>query len=119
MMDNKIQIISQTTNGKIYKCSKCANIHMEYKNLYFKFSQKEYLSFKEFFFTIDGEYWEKRNKGCFSKRKIMIPISHRNFMIALNSIEVYELKALFTDEKSGEKRFKLTNLSVFENISVN
>lgn len=119
MKNKNIQLISKTSNGRIYICSSCANIHIEYKNLSFSFTKEEYDSFKKYFSTIDGEYWESRNKDSFHDRKIQIPIGHKNFKIAMNSIEVYELKVLLSDEKSGENRFDLLGSHALEMISVN
>ncbi len=119
MKNKSIQLINRTTNGKVFKCSKCTNIHLEYKNLSFNFTKDEYVKFKNYFLTIDGEYWENLNKNSFYDRKIMIPIGHKNFMISMNSVEVYELKALFSEKKQHEKRVDLSSFNILNAISVN
>ena len=118
-MCKNIKLISKTVNGRIYKCLRCNNIQIEYKNLSFSFSHKEYQSFKDYFLTIDGEYWENINKNTHHERKVLIPIGHRNVMIAMNSVEVHELKALFSGKKNGEKRFEIGHQGIFEKVLLN
>jgi hypothetical protein len=88
--------INQTENGKIFRCPGCNKIHIEYKNLNFNFSDKEYKHFANYFKELDGQYWEKTNINMPYLRKIIVPIGHKNVNILLNNTELQELKNLFS-----------------------
>ncbi|ALO17341.1 hypothetical protein L21SP5_03744 [Salinivirga cyanobacteriivorans] len=68
-----MEIISQTINGKIFKCTSCSAIHIEYKNINFNFSQIQYNHFKKIILKIDGKEFEERNRHTVYRRKIIIP----------------------------------------------
>lgn len=92
-----IKIISQTAHGRVFKCPACSQIHFEFKNLNFNFSSKrDYNTFCDYFLRMDGEYWEAKNKDSYFKRRIIVPIGHKNFNILINNQELLELKALFS-----------------------
>jgi hypothetical protein len=88
--------INQTENGKVFKCSSCNKIHIEYKNLNFNFDNKEYLHFAKYFQKLDGQYWEYLNRESPYQRKIQVPIGHKNLNILLSNTELQELKLLFS-----------------------
>ena len=88
--------INQTENGKIFRCPDCNKIHIEYKNLNFSLNDKEYESFVNYFKELDGQYWEKINSNVPYRRKIIVPIGHKNVNILLNNTELQELKKLFS-----------------------
>jgi hypothetical protein len=90
--------INQTENGSVFRCSGCSKIHIEYKNLNFNFSEKEYTDFAKYFKELDGSHWEKQNSQLPYRRKIIVPIGHNNINILLNSEELSELKSLFSKE---------------------
>jgi hypothetical protein len=104
-----IQLIGKTANGKIFKCDKCSAIHVEFKNLAFNLSEKQFPSFVEGILDIKGAEWEERNKDSYFSRKILIPTGHNTINILLNNQELNELKELLTD-RTGTK-------TVFRNIS--
>jgi len=103
------QLIGKTSNGKIFKCSKCNAIHVEFRNLGFNLSEKQFPSFVKSILELDGAEWEKRNKDSYFSRKIRIPTGQSTFNILLNKRELNELKILLTD-RSGTK-------IIFNNIS--
>lgn len=96
------RLIGKTINGKIFKCSKCNAIHVEFKNLGFNFSEKQFQSFTESILELDGAEWEQRNHHSDFSRKIVIPTGHAAINILLNKQELDELKELLTD-RTGTK----------------
>lgn len=90
-----MEIMSKTKNGQVYICNKCSKIHIEFGNLNFNFSQKEFDDFADYILTLDGNYWKEENKDTPFARKIFIPIGHKNFNVLLSSKELEEMKSLF------------------------
>jgi hypothetical protein len=86
-------------NGKIFKCSRCSKIHIEYKNLHFTFSEVEFVFFKDFFLKLEPEKWEFINRNSFYIRKIMVPMGHKNFSALFHATEINELKEMFKNLK--------------------
>ena len=99
-------MINQTNNGKVFRCPGCNKIHIEYKNLNFNFNDKEYRDFANYFKGLDGQYWEDINYHTPYRRKIIVPIGHKNVNILLNNTELQELKKLFS--KPIVKKQKMT-----------
>lgn len=93
------KVSNKTENGKVFKCSKCDAIHIEYKNLNFNFSEKQYKHFAEYIMKLDGKEWEHKNRNTQYRRKIIIPIGHKSVNILLNNAELQELKQLFSAKK--------------------
>jgi len=93
------KVSNKTENGKVFKCSKCDAIHIEYKNLNFNFSEKQYKHFADYILKLDGEEWENKNRNSHYRRKIIIPIGHKSVNILLNNTELQELKQLFSSKK--------------------
>ena len=89
------EIISQSKNGQVFKCSSCNKIHIEYKNLNFNFDEEGFHHLVNYFLNLDGEYWERRNVNNDFRRKILVPINHENFHVLLNNKELLEMKELF------------------------
>ncbi len=106
------EIYSETRNGKVFRCSSCNQIHIEYKNLNFNFSNAEYDFFANYFLKLDGDLWEERNKDTHYSRKIIVPVSHKNLNIILNKEELEELKILLGDKRKKYK-MKLINHNHF------
>ena len=102
-------VMNQTENGKIFRCSGCNKIHIEYKNLNFNFDEEEYENFANYFMELDGPYWESVNTHVEFGRKIIVPVGHRNLNMLLNTRELEELKQLF----SGPITNQLELLSYF------
>lgn len=91
-----LKIYSQTQNGRIFKCPNCTMIHFEFQNLNFNFNSiKEMEYTANYFFRLEAKLWETKNSGSFFRRKIFVPIGHKNFHILLNSQEALEIKKLF------------------------
>ncbi|UMB61616.1 hypothetical protein MHL31_05270 [Lutibacter sp. A80] len=104
-----INLISQTENGRVFRCPTCKLIHFEYKNLNFNFTNKEYNFFVNYMLEIDGDYWEIKNANSYFKRKIFIPAGNNNFNIILNKKELIEIKKLLSKSHINPK----TPLNIF------
>lgn len=95
-MENAKEIIyRQSINGKVYKCSKCGDIHFDFKNLSFSFSKEEFLQFKNYFLNLNEHYWASLNDSMNSTKKIRIPIHHKNLLLSFSTDEIIEIKELF------------------------
>lgn len=104
------KVISKTENGHIFICAKCDMFHIEYKNLNFNFkNRKDYQSFANYFIKLKGEHWEGLNKEAHFKRKIIVPIGHKNFNVLLNNEELLELKQLFVEGGASQSKGKTLN----------
>ncbi len=120
MKQCKLEVLSSSVNGKIFKCHTCNKIHIEYKNLNFAFSENEYFFFKDYFLKLKPEKWERINQNTIYKRKIMVPIGHRNFTIMFHSNEIYEIKELFGNHKTKSNYSEMIALNSIEaDLSLN
>ena len=99
--------INQTENGKIFRCSSCNKIHIEFNNLNFNFNDKEYAHFANYFLKLNGKYWEEINLYSNFKRKIIVPVGHKNVNFLLNNKELQELKQLLSKSKINFKKIEL------------
>ncbi len=104
--------INLTKNGQVFKCSKCNRIHIEFKNLNFNFSEKQFAHFASYLSEINPDEREKDNAHLIYKRKIIIPIGNKQVNIMLNKAELIELKQLFSNI------FPESEIKPFENIKV-
>jgi len=104
------RVISQTTNGRVFICPNCEKIHIEFNNFLFSFNNDEFGYFKSCFERIDACYYEKMNTNIAYKRKIIVPIGHRNVSMMLNKKELKELQVLLTKraEPKGQSFFLST-----------
>ncbi|MBS2100447.1 DUF6686 family protein [Carboxylicivirga linearis] len=89
-------IISQTSNGKVFICNKCDKIHIEFYHFLFSFDEEAYAFFKDNIAQVDGAYYENVNAGLNYRRKIVVPLGHRNVSMLLNQKELNELKLLLS-----------------------
>ncbi len=101
--------INQTKNGRIFRCVSCNKIHIEFNNINFNFNDEEYEHFVDYFKDLDGEFWELVNSNSNYKRKIIVPVGHRNINFLLNNEELDELKELLTHAIIKNKSIKLIN----------
>lgn len=91
--------LSTTAHGKVIKCLSCKSYHIEFNNLLFTFSKDEFLHFRTYFLALDANYWEAKNTNSVYRRKIMIPVGHKNITALFNLAEIEELKLLFNPKK--------------------
>ena len=93
------KVSNKTENGKVFKCSNCDAIHIEYKNLNFNFSEKQYKHFVKTILDLDGDELEYKNQNSQYRRKIILKIGHENVNILLDNGELQELKKLLSYKK--------------------
>ena len=87
-----VHIIKETKQGKVFKCSSCNKIHIEFGNLNFNFSEYQYKIFSEYISNLDGDFYEKHNARSFLTRKIRIPLGSSGFCFLLSGDELKQLK---------------------------
>lgn len=103
------QIIAETINGKIFKCSKCNAIHIEYKNLNFNFNDKDFKKFVRYIQNLDGIEWETCNANSCFRRKILLPVGSGYFYALFNNEELEEFKQLVNIEhRKKEEKYEQT-----------
>ncbi|MBI9067382.1 MAG: hypothetical protein JEZ09_08830 [Salinivirgaceae bacterium] len=108
-MDN---IINETKNGKVFICKSCKKIHVEFNNLNFNFTKEEFYHFSRYISQVNGEYWEKVNTDSTYRRKILIPLDHKNLNLLLNKEELEEMKILLKSAPLKQKQMKLLAYSM-------
>ncbi|MFV0377406.1 MAG: DUF6686 family protein [Mangrovibacterium sp.] len=106
--------INQTTNGRIYKCSECNKIHVDYKNLSFSFQPQQYQNIQKYIQQLDAAYWASQNEEANGQYRVMIPINHESLMLNFTPFEISELKELFVDRLDCPKRFRLLKTQNFD-----
>lgn len=110
-MCNSIKTISKVSNGELSICKNCNIYHLEYNNIYFEFTVKQYEQFKTYLLNIESDYWEDRYADANVKRKIPIPSLQSNLVLMFNRQEISELKYLFcTNNKVFETYLKVDDI---------
>lgn len=94
MKENNFNVLSQCKHGKIFKCHTCDKIHIEYKNFYFSFNDKEYESFKNFFVKFNNKCTCKSTQNKLCKGRFKISMGHSNLAALFSHSEIDELKSL-------------------------
>ncbi len=110
------KIINRSLNGKVFKCSCCNKMYIEFNNMMFTFHETEFQSFVDYIISVDPEKWEKENRKSPLDRKIAISVSHRSILFILNRNELEELKELL-NPRMGKTNNYLNKL--YANICVN
>ena len=120
MANTKEKVYSLSINGKVYKCAACGNIHFDFKNLSFSFSKEEFNQFRNYFLSLNEEYWAELNEHVGSDKPIRVPIHHKNLLLSFSVEEIKEIKALFAAKR--EKRIAqpiLRNSTIFADLCYN
>ena len=90
-----MKTIKETNNGRVFMCGKCDALHVEYKNLNFNLTNKQFNDFSTYLNDLDGMEWENRNADSTFTRKIIVPTQDPFFNVILNNNELRELRVLF------------------------
>lgn len=106
--------INQTINGRIYRCSECNKIHIDYKNLSFSFQIPEYRTVQSYIHQLDAAYWAGQNKKVNGRYRVMIPINHENLLLNFSPEEIAELKELLVDRLDGKRHFHFLKTRSFD-----
>lgn len=115
-----MEILIQTTNGKIFKCANCEAIHIEYKNLNFNFKEHQFWKFVEYINQVDGQEIEQRNSHSNFKRKIIIPVGNGNFNVLMNREELEDFKRLLNLQDISapyQRTFKVCEFEFTSNLN--
>lgn len=114
MCNNKS--LAQNSNGNILYCQSCKKYTIEYKNLCFTFSEKDYQQFRDYFIRLDAEYWEYKNADTIYRRKVIVPVGHKKLNAVFNRREIEELQQLLQTKEHKvytENISKALKLSAF------
>nr|WP_123803307.1 DUF6686 family protein [Flavivirga aquatica] len=88
--------MSKVKSGELSFCCQCGIYHLEFNNIYFEFSRKEFEQFKAYILDIEMDYWEHRYAMAKLKRKIPIPSMQQNLVLMFKNQEIRELQMLLT-----------------------
>ena len=97
--------LAVTSSGKLSVCEGCQFFHFIFNNLYFEFDVDQYLSFKDYLYNIEIDYWEHKYASCDLSRRIPISVSQENLILMFNRFEILELKKLFLIAESTKVQF--------------
>lgn len=113
-----VEILIQTTNGKIFKCAQCNAFHVEFKNLNFNLNDGDFWKFVQYITDIDGKYCEKQNARSNYSRKVIIPVGSGRFNILLNNEELEEFKLLLNFKERYRPYQTTIKAGEFEFVSI-
>lgn len=108
-MKEGVKIISRVKSGELWFCSGCNAYHLMFNNLFFAFTKKELIGFKNYVDKLEIGYWEHKYACSNLRRKIPIPTSQENLVIMLNRQEVIELQTLLAFKNASIKAYKTLN----------
>ncbi|MCS2958516.1 hypothetical protein NXX53_18735 [Bacteroides salyersiae] len=110
-----MELINKTRSGMISYCDHCKVYHLEFGNLFFRFTEDGFLHFRNYVVGINGTEAARMNHGLMSNRKIFLRLSSENVYFCLTNAELQELKTLVllqTDEEVLQD-FGLTFCRIF------
>ncbi len=87
-------ILNETEKGRIFLCSFCNGIHVEFGNISLKFEVEEFKSFKELLEAIDINNPFKGSMCINDKGKIMFATGLPEVVLLFDPYEIEELKKL-------------------------
>ena len=99
----------QSANGQIFLCDKCDKIHVEFNGIGIDFTNQFHLqAFYRYLKSIDGEYYEKKNRNKTYRRKIIIPLPDSKGKLLFTNGELIEFRQLIFNFLGKADRFKQT-----------
>lgn len=102
-MCHNIKTISKVSSGELSICEQCKIYHLEFNNICFELTAKQYVKFKKFLLAIEVDYWENKYANAKITRKIPIPSLQPNLVLMFNRHEIAELKTLFCSQNKNYK----------------
>ena len=96
-MCNYIRTIGKVKSGELTLCTKCNHYHLTFNNIFFEFTEKEYIQFKKYILHLDTSYWNENYPCPKVKKNIPIPTLQGNLVLLFNQQEIEELRALFNN----------------------
>lgn len=100
-----MEIISRTRNGMITYCGHCKAYKLEFGNLFFCLSESSFAYFRNYVVSIDGDYYEHRNRRMMCIRKIFLHLPAENIYFCVCASELEELKRLVLLQAPCEGEF--------------
>lgn len=91
---DKLVLVNKTTNGRLSFCECCNTYQLEFGNVLFSFSQKDFDGLKKYVGSINGEDCLRKNSHLACNRKIFLSFPVKGLFFCLNIPELEELKAL-------------------------
>ena len=96
-MSKKIKLVGKVKSGELTVCLDCNHYHLTFNNIFFEFTNDEYLYFKKYIIQLDTEYWNEIYPHPKVKKNIPIPTLQGNLVLLFNQQEIEELRALFNN----------------------
>jgi hypothetical protein len=97
-MCNYIRTIGKVKSGELTLCTKCNHYQLTFNNIFFEFTEKEYIQFKKYILHLDTSYWNENYPCPKVKKNIPIPTLQGNLVLLFNQQEIEELKKLFNND---------------------
>ncbi len=89
--------LNTTINGSLSFCPNCKAYHLEFGNLFFRFTEEEMTEFRKYILSIDGPKYEAINRDIPNRRKIFLRMPIHGFYCTLNTPELKELQQLVNE----------------------
>ncbi len=96
-MPKKIKLVGKVKSGELTVCLDCNHYHLTFNNIFFEFTNDEYLYFKKYIIQLDTEYWNENYPYPKVKKNIPIPTLQGNLVLLFNQQEIEELRTLFNN----------------------
>ena len=97
-MSKKIKLVGKVKSGELTLCTKCNHYHLTFNNIFFEFTEKEYIQFKKYILHLDTSYWNENYPCPKVKKNIPIPTLQGNLVLLFNQQEIEELKKLLSSK---------------------
>lgn len=92
-----MKTLNITHNGSLSFCPTCKAYHLEFGNLFFRFTEEEMTEFRHYISLIDGPKYEVINQDIPNRRKIFLRMPINGFYCALHAAELKELQQLINE----------------------
>lgn len=89
-----MNLIHQTSNGRLFFCTCCGMYQLEFGNIILTFHEQEFHIFKDYIGRIKGDSAIRPEFHLALNRKIVLKFPVKNIYFCLNAPELDELKTL-------------------------
>jgi hypothetical protein len=105
-------MIYRTNNGKVWVCDSCNTIHVEFKNVGFKFNPTHFKQFIDYIVSLNTNDDEFQYGFPINPENRVIPIWINDIYMKLNPMELSELRNLLKIRSFGNRNFQIIQTSV-------
>lgn len=99
----------QSANGQIFLCDKCDKVHVEFNGIGIDFANQFHLqAFYRYLKSIDGAYYEEKNREKQYRRKIVIPLPESKGKMLFTNGELMEFRQLIFSFLEKADQYKQT-----------